>query len=226
MATNSMEHFQPSQIDWTAFENRDQTTIEQLWPPSNSLSSRGTTLDQSTAPTSPNTSVSDRAKTAGTDHRFLAPPHHYPDYIKSIESLRSFVEREIGVAAIDNRLSVPELDEGSSTWSTIDSDSVNLAAWTREQAIRLDCDKDHSKAYDQRDGLTLGGRSEINTSNVKRNLILKLKGKWQAPSQHTTCRKADSRVEKCRMDKGSVKSGLKAIVANIQKGFCRVVGTT
>jgi hypothetical protein len=174
-----MDRFHPSQIDWSAFENRDPTSIAQLWPPSNSTSSRETTLDQSTVPTTPNTSVSDRTKTADTDRQFLAFPHLYPDYIKSIESLRSFVEREIGVVAIDNRLSVPVLDEGSSsTWSTIDSDSINLAAWTEEQANRLNSDEEQSKAHEQRDGLKVDA-SDPNIRKVKRSLMLKMKGKCQ-----------------------------------------------
>ena len=223
--TVNMERFLPSQIDWTAFENRDPTSIAQLSPPSNSTSSRETTLDQSTAQTTPNTSVSDRTKTADANRRFLASPYHYPDYIKSIESLRSFVEREIGLAAIDNRLSVPVLDEGSSSsWSTTDSDSINLEAWTKEQANRLNCDEGHCQAHEQRDGARADDRSGPVNRNSKRNIMIKLKGKLRASPHHVTHRKADSTLENCRIEKGGVKLRVKAIISSIRKGFCQLIG--
>jgi hypothetical protein len=67
----------------------------------------------------------------------LTSPELFPDHVRSIESLRSFVRKEIGLNAIDNRMSQPIFKETTpSSRIAVDSQAVNLESWTKEQENR------------------------------------------------------------------------------------------
>lgn len=185
-----MEHFHPSQISWTTFPNANPTSISQLWPPSDGSWSRETTPEtttDSTVPPTTDTSFSDHRTVTDSSSIYPPSPELFVEHAKSIDSLRSFVKKEIGLNAIDNRLSLPALTrKPSSSWCTVDSDSVSLATWTREQAIRTNQSVRDFAVRGQGHVSQITPQTIAIKKPVKRGLVSMLKGTVQAPPQALT----------------------------------------
>ena len=222
-----MEQFSPSQISWTSFPNRHPTSISQFWPPSNSSRSRETTpettTDSTLEPTN-DTSVSSRHTVADLNCLYLPPPlESCVGHAESIESLRSFVNKEIGLNAINHRMSLPVIEERpASSWYTSDSDSINLATWTREQAIRDGQDNHVHDNPAQGNSVQVETQSTVK-STVKRHYVTELKGKLLAPPQ-VLSGLANRCIAKCRNRSSGLKRRAKAAVGKILEKISRLVG--
>lgn len=173
-------------------------------------------------PPTTDTSLSDWPPTTASS---LSPPSPqlFLDHTKSVESLRSFVKKEIGLNAIDNRLSLPVIEDArSSSWSTIDSDSFNPVSWTEERVNRggqssRECNVPSADEVAQ---------SEEQKTPIEN--LSKFKGKLQTSPRYF--RSPDQIPEKylsrCNSFKVRTKAGAKAVVSKVRKCFCELVGRT
>jgi hypothetical protein len=185
-----MEQFHPSLISWTSFPNRHPSSESQLWPPYNSSQSRETTPEtttDSTLPPTTDTSLSDRHTIVDLSSLYLPLLEPLVGHAQSIESLRSFVNKEIGLNAIDHRVSLPVLQERpASSWYTSDSDSINLTTWTREQAIRAGRNENVRNNPTQSNGVQVKAESTAK-SKVKSHYVKEFKGESTATTALVSC---------------------------------------
>ena len=218
-----MERFHSSQIDWTRFVNRQPTSVSQLWPPSTASDSRDTTPDRSTLPTTLDTSLSeDDEVEMSFNQPLLTPPDLSPDHVQSIENLRAFVEKEIGVAAIDNRMSLPYFDRSPSTsWVTLDSGSAVAqmpVASVRNRRYGIIADRPNEYNLGSSDQSTHPRRHR------KRRLLSNLQGKHRSSLSCMADCATNSREEQLGSQRSKIKSGAQTVAGKLRKVTYVLIG--
>ena len=228
-----MELFHPSQIRWSSFANRNPTEIADLWPP---LQLR-VTQDQASISTTSAGTASSLWETSESTIEFSETAFETSSGNGvSMESLITFVEKEIGLAAIHTGKSDVAVDAlRDSDSSTAASQLISLHHRSNSESCRAvkSCTERsssaRSKAVDIGTGYcchTNGGKSHCRTSVVIRRIFEKVRVNCKGRQFSFKARKLVQKnvtLEEHLEDKVMLRAKAKRAVHQVQKVSDRIL---
>ena len=177
VSTYDMALFHPSQIRWSSFVNRDPTKVADLWPPLN-FNDRNTT----TTTTTESPSVADkeaRYREEDSPSSLVSSntsSNQYHCRRGYVESLKAFVEREIGLQSIRTGRSGEEANESSSSKASNNSKPIEHAHCANKgQCCHIFPQNDENDVPDESTDLEVDAIKESEgRSNIQRSREVKL----------------------------------------------------